>query len=69
MKNVNPIGREPSEEKLSAYGCVCNIPTGNSSTVSGNVPCNVCAFSCADGNIANRNKNESESTSRMTHTG
>lgn len=28
MKNVNPLGRKPSIEKMSAYGCMCNVAIG-----------------------------------------
>ncbi|MDR2659869.1 MAG: hypothetical protein LBC27_07785 [Spirochaetaceae bacterium] len=68
MKIVNPVGRTPHDTGLNAYGCVCNIGLGNHNTVSGNVPCNVCAYSCAPGNTANLNANMTTSTNQMTHT-
>ena len=66
MKNVNPIGREPSRGTMSAFGCVCNTTEQNNyAKVSGNVPCNVCAFSCEEGNIQNLKGNQSQSDTRM----
>lgn len=67
MKIVNPVGRIPSESELNAYGCTCSSSLGNYSAVSGNVPCNVCAYSC-DSNPDNSQANYNQSHNRMTHT-
>lgn len=68
MKTINPAGRTPSNSELNAYGCTCSGAAGNYSAVSGSVPCNVCAYSCASGNEANRAANETQSHNRMTNT-
>lgn len=65
MKTVNPVGRTPNNSEMNAYGCTCSISVGNYSSVSGNVPCNVCAYSCAG--TDNLQANQSQSQNRMTH--
>ncbi|MDR2042882.1 MAG: hypothetical protein LBQ15_00635 [Clostridium sp.] len=68
MKTVHPIGSIPNDSEFNAYGCVCSVAVGNYSAVSGDVPCNVCAYSCDPGNQANMNANQALSQSRVTHT-
>ena len=70
MKNINPIGRTPGTATASAFGCICNDTVMKDQTaVSGNVPCNVCAYSCEPGNSDNLKQNLGTSTDRMKHTG
>ncbi len=58
MKNINPIGRESRAISMSAFGCMCNETVmKDTAAVKGNVPCNVCAYSCEPGNSANSQAN------------